>query len=259
MRSLFEVLERGLRRSVSGRAMARGLGLPEKLDLGLAGADRKPCSEFEDAKDMKVRLIAVTPDSERVIEDAGRTCYQSCAKGGPECRRAFIEKVIRNGHHSVLEHAYATFRVTGVSRSFSHQLVRHRLCAFSQQSQRRVSGADVSFVEPPAIAQCPEAHRLFRTAMAAARAVYRELRGLGIVNEDARFVLPNATQTEIVMSANFRELRHIFSVRCDGKAQWEIRAVALQMLSILRQVAPSVFADFVIDEETQTASTDFSS
>ena len=241
---------------MSGRAMARGLGLPEKLDLGLAGADRKPCSEFEDVKDMKVRLIAVTPDSERVIEDAGRTCYQSCAKGGPECRRAFIEKIIRSGHHSVLEHAYAAFRITGVSRSFSHQLVRHRLCAFSQQSQRRVNQADFSFIEPPAIAQHPEAHRVFRAAMAGARAAYRQLRSLGIPNEDARFVLPNATQTEIVVSANFREFRHILSLRCDGKAQWEIRTAALRMLAILKRVAPSVFADFVIDEETQTAATD---
>ena len=205
---------------------------------------------------MQVLLVAITPNPEKVIEDAGRTCYQSRAAGGPGCRRAFIERVIRSGHHSVLEHAYATFRITGVSRSFSHQLVRHRLCAFSQQSQRYVNEEDFSPIEPSAIARYPEAHHLFQTAMAAARAAYRDLRELGVRNEDARFVLPNATQTEMVMSANFREFRHIFPLRCDGKAQWEIRTAALQMLAILKQVAPSVFADFVIDEETQTAGTE---
>ena len=226
---------------------------------GPQAAEQVSCGAFEDEKDMQVRLLAITPDPEKVIEDAGRTCYQSCAKGGPECRRAFVEKIIRSGHHSVLEHAYATFRITGVSRSLSHQLVRHRLCTFSQRSQRRVNEADFSSTEPPAIAQHPEAHRLFQAAMAGARVAYRDLRELDIPDEDARFVLPNATHTEIVMSANFRELRHVFSLRCDGRAQWEIRTVTLQMLAILKQVAPSVFADFVIDEETQTASTDFSS
>ena len=238
------------------RALTCEPGLPEKSGSARSAAEQMRCSEFKDVKDMKVRLISVTPDPEKVIEGAGRTCYQSRSTGEPGCRRAFIGKIIRSGHQSVLEHAYATFRITGVSRSFSHQLVRHRLCAFSQQSQRRVSEGDFGLIEPPAIAQHPEAHRVFQASVAAAKSAYRNLRQLGISKEDARFALPNATQTEIVMSANFREFRHIFSLRCDGKAQWEIRTVALQMLSILKQAAPSVFADFVIDEETQTAATD---
>jgi len=158
-----------------------------------------------------------------------------------------------------LEHAYATFRITGVSRSFTHQLVRHRLCAFSQRSQRYVNEKNFAFVEPGSIREKTQAHKLFEEFMADAKNAYCKLQKLGIKNEEARFVLPNAVQSEIVLSANFRELRHIFCVRCDMHAQWEIREVALQMLRIMKKEASSVFGDFVIDEETATAYTPFSS
>lgn len=206
---------------------------------------------------MHVELIAITPDAEAVIEQAGRTCYRS--RSGPDSKKNFIRKIIENGHHSVLEHAYATFRVTGVSRSFTHQLVRHKLCAFSQRSQRYVNEKNFAFVEPESIAENTEAHRLFEDFMAKAKDAYCKLQKLGIKNEDARFVLPNAVQSEIVISCNFRELRHIFCVRCNRHAQWEIREISLQMLGIMKKEAPSVFEDFVIDEETATARTQFPS
>lgn len=208
---------------------------------------------------MTVELIAITPNAEVVIEKAGRTCYCSTPKAQPAGEKNLIHRIIKNGHHSVLEHASATFRITGVSRSFTHQLVRHRLCAFSQRSQRYVNEKSFAFVEPESIREKTEAHKLFEEFMAEAKKAYCKLQELGIKNEDARFVLPNAVQSEIVLSANFRELRHIFCVRCDRHAQWEIREVALQMLRIMKKEAPSVFGDFVIDEETATAYTPFPS
>ena len=208
---------------------------------------------------MTVELIAITPNAEVVIEKAGRTCYCSTPKAQPAGEKNLTHRIIKNGHHSVLEHASATFRITGVSRSFTHQLVRHRLCAFSQRSQRYVNEKSFAFVEPESIREKTEAHRLFEEFMADATNAYCKLQELGIKNEDARFVLPNAVQSEIVLSANFRELRHIFCVRCDRHAQWEIREVALQMLRIMKKEAPSVFGDFVIDEETATAYTPFPS
>jgi len=204
----------------------------------------------------KVELISITPDCEKVIEQAGRTCYQSGSKIGPCSETGFIRRIIENGHHSCIKHAYATFRVTGVSRSFTHQLVRYRPCTFSQRSQRYVNEG---IVEPKSITDNPKAHRLFENFMAEVKNAYCKLQELGIKNEDARFVLPNAVQSEIVISANFRELRHIFCVRCDRRAQWEIRNVALEMLRIMKKQAPSVFGDFVIDEETATACTQFPS
>lgn len=112
-------------------------------------------------------------------------------------------------------------------------------------------------MEPKSIREIPEAHELLREFMAEAKDVYCKLQELGINNEDARFVLPNAVQSEIVISANFRQLRHIFCVRCDRHAQWEIREVALQMLRIMKKEASSVFGDFEVDEETGTTNTRF--
>ena len=208
---------------------------------------------------MHVELIAITPNAEAVIEKAGRTCYCSIPKAQPASEKNFIYRITKSGHHSVIEHASATFRITGVSRSFTHQLVRHRLCAFSQRSQRYVNEKNFTFVEPESIREKTEAHELFEWFIAEAKSVYCKLQELGTKNEDARFVLPNAVQSEIVISANFRELRHILCVRCDRHAQWEIRNVSLQMLRILKEQAPSVFEDFVIDEETVTAHTPFPS
>ena len=206
---------------------------------------------------MKVELLAITPNSEELIETAGRTCYQSQKRDEHRNRKNFIEGLMKNGHYSVVEHAYATFRISGVSRSATHQLVRHRLCAFSQQSQRYVNEEDFNYVEPESIANNPDAHAIFAEFIGAARRSYKKLQQLGINKQDARFVLPNACESEIILSSNFRELRHIFYLRCNKHAQWEIRNIALDMLGIMKEYVPSVFADFVVDKISGTANTPF--
>jgi thymidylate synthase (FAD) len=201
----------------------------------------------------EVELLAITPDAETLIELAGRTCYLSHDRSEPGSEQKFIGMLLRHGHLSVLEHAYATFRVKGGSRSFTHQIVRHRLASFSQQSQRYVRETDFDYVTPPTIAKNPEAHVRFQEVMDEIRKAYGELQDLGIPKQDARFVLPNAVTSEIVISANLREWRHIFSVRCEPPAQWEIRTICIQMLQQLQKVVPTVFSDFVIDEDKMVA------
>jgi thymidylate synthase (FAD) len=198
---------------------------------------------------MKVELLFITPNAEKLIESAGRTCYLSFGKQGEGTEKAFVKMLIKMGHLSVLEHAYATFRISGVSRAFTHQLVRHRLCSYSQQSQRYVDESNFSYVEPDSIKNNPEAHSLFEDFMDKARKTYSELQKLGIKNEDARFVLPNAVETQIVVTANLREWRHIIELRGEPGAQWEIRRAAVEILKILKKHAPTVFADFEIDEK----------
>ncbi len=201
---------------------------------------------------MKVELLAITPDAEKLIEKAGRTCYLSFDKVNEESHKRFVRMLIKSGHESVLEHAYATFRITGGSRAFTHQIVRHRLCAFSQQSQRYVDEKGFSIITPPSIERNEEAKRIFDDFIKGAKDAYVKLQSLGIKKEDARFVLPNAVESEIVISANFREWRHILRERCGKSAQWEIREVALEMLRILKRHAQTVFEDFEIDEVERT-------
>jgi len=195
----------------------------------------------------------MTPDPERVIELAARTSYKSFDKMGEGSASALIRKLIRSGHESVLEHAYATFRIRGGSRAFTHQLVRHRLASYTQESQRYVDEVGFEYVTPPSIREGQEALRGFREAVEVAREAYGRLRELGVPKQDARFVLPNATTSEIVVSANFREWRHIFELRCHPSAQWEIREICLQILKLLKEKAPSAFEDFRIDEEGNAA------
>jgi len=192
---------------------------------------------------LKVELLFITPDSERLIELAGRVAYQSFHRLKEGSEKEFVRMIRRSGHHSVLEHAYATFRISGISRACSHQLVRHRLCSFTQKSQRYVDEKDFSYVIPPSVEESEEAKKLFEEFMESARNTYVRLKELGIKNEDARYVLPNAAETEIVLTANFRELRHIISLRKDKSAQWEIRKLAHEMLRLLKEHAPSVFED----------------
>lgn len=201
----------------------------------------------------KVVLLSITPNAEKLIEKAGRTCYLSFDRADVESEKKFIRMIVRSGHHSVLEHASATFRIQGGSRSFTHQLVRHRICAFSQQSQRYVNETDFSVVIPDSIKKNSEAKEVFLSFVNHAQNTYSKLQKLGIKKEDARFILPNAIESEIVMTANFRELRHIFKERCNKAAQWEIREIAIEMLKIMKKEAPIVFEDFVINEEAQTA------
>jgi len=197
---------------------------------------------------LEVDLLAITPDAERLIEAAGRTCYDTGGRAGPETSSRFIQMLIARGHLSVLEHASATFRVRGVSRALSHQLVRHRLASYSQRSQRYVEESGFPYVTPPQIAASAAAKKLYEEAIEASRAAYQKLIDLGLSREDARFVLPNACATEIVMTANFREWRHILALRGHPSAQWEFRQLAVAVLKILRQHAPATFDDFEIDE-----------
>jgi len=195
---------------------------------------------------VNVELLCITKNAEELIETAARTCYKSEVG---ENNGKFIKSLIRMRHLSVLEHAYCTFRINGCSRAMTHQLVRHRLMAISQQSQRYVKEEQFDYVVPPAIKnlEVPEgnlsAEDQFKLDMQAIQRMYLKWKGMGIRNEDARFVLPNACQSEIVISFNMREARHIFEVRCDKHAQWEIREVANEMLRVLAKEAPSIFGD----------------
>lgn len=198
---------------------------------------------------MKVELLFITSNAEKLIEAAGRTSYLSFGKQAEGTEREFIRMLVKKGHQPVLEHAYATFRLTGVSRALTHQLVRHRLCSYTQQSQRYVDERNFNYVEPELIRNNPKAHSLFIEFIDQAKKAYLELQKLGIKNEDARFVLPNAVESQIVVTANFREWRHIIELRGNPDAQWEIRKVAIEVLKILKDYAPTVFEDFEIDEE----------
>lgn len=201
---------------------------------------------------IKVELLAITPSSEELIENAGRTAYLSFRSEIQCTSTDFLRMLIQKGHLSVLEHASATFRIKGGSRSFTHQLVRHRLCSFTQQSQRYVNESHFSYVEPDSIKKNSQAHSLFLSFIKKAKKVYVELQDMGIKNEDARFVLPNAVESEIVISANFREWRHIFELRGEPDAQWEIRRIAIDALKILKKHAPTIFEDFEIDKNEMT-------
>jgi thymidylate synthase (FAD) len=195
---------------------------------------------------MKVELIAVTRylrgngTPEELLEHAGRVCYRSEKRGEAG---DFLQARIQEGHESIIEHASVTFEISGISRACSHQLVRHRIASYSQESQRYVDLSDPELVMPPSIAQSPEAMGIWGGLTGRMKEAYRDLRRLGIRKEDSRFLLPNATATRIVVTMNFRELLHFFRVRCDRTAQWEIRALAKEMLKLAYQVAPSVFQD----------------
>lgn len=201
---------------------------------------------------MHVKLIAITqylPDdadrapagSEALLEHAGRVCYRSEAGGTPEATARFIARRVQEGHESIIEHACATFEISGISRACSHQLVRHRLASYSQESQRYVEMSEPEWVVPPQIAGDPEALRIWTDFLETAQTSYRRLRERGIKKEDARFLLPNAAATRLVMTANFRELRHIFRLRVSPQAQWEIRELCVRMLEAVYPYAPSVF------------------
>lgn len=192
---------------------------------------------------MKIELLAITADAEKLIEEAGRTCYQSVAKENQKVG-TLIKALIKSGHESVLEHASATFRIGEVSRALTHQLVRHRLCSYSQQSQRYVNEKQFGYVIPEAILNMEQCLiNDFKKDMSIIQDMYDKWKLRGLKNEDARFVLPNACHTEIVMTANFREWRTIFKLRCDKHAQWEIRAMACEILKELDAQCPNVFGD----------------
>ena len=197
-----------------------------------------------------VRLLQHTPDPERAIAVGARVCYAPVGAAElmegmtDEQIRRVLRTILNSGHLSTLEHASYTFAIDGVSRALTHQLVRHRLASYNQQSQRYVSFAEEPcFVVPPTIDEDPEARAKFETATRAAFAAYRELIESGVAPEDARYLLPNATESKIVVTMNLRELLHFFELRCCKRAQWEIRELALRMLDLAEPTAPYILAD----------------
>jgi len=199
---------------------------------------------------MDVRLLSHTPDPERAIAAAARLCYAPVGAAellqtmDDSAIRRVLKTIITSGHTSALEHASYTFAIDGVSRALTHQLVRHRLASYNQQSQRYVSYAEEPrFICPPAIAADPDALKRFKQANAAAFSAYRELIEAGVAPEDARYLLPNAMETKIVVTMNIRELLHFFELRCCKRAQWEIRDLSLAMLELAEPTAPYIFMD----------------
>lgn len=204
---------------------------------------------------LKVILLRATPDPDEIVALGARLCY---ARADVESLRerveakdqqAFVERVMERGHLSVTEHASFTFAVEGVSRALLAQLTRHRIASFSVQSQRYVSMADgFDYVIPPSISALGEAQEQeFIRQMDQMHAWYcqwqEKLGGAGeSANQDARFVLPSAAATRLVMTMNARELMHFFELRCCNRAQWEIREMAWQMLALCREAAPALFA-----------------
>ncbi|MCQ5374990.1 MAG: FAD-dependent thymidylate synthase [Methanomassiliicoccales archaeon] len=195
---------------------------------------------------MRVKLLSYTKDAEKLCAAAAQSCYSEKpaselltdiddARSGK-----IISKVVGMGHHSVIEHACYTFSVEGVSRALTHQLVRHRIASYSQQSQRYVSMDHAYYVIPPSIEKDREMASEFKRLMDEIWKVYRRLSEKVDV-EDARYVLPNACATNITVTMNARELLHFFSLRCCNRAQWEIREVADKMLAEVKRVSPAIF------------------
>lgn len=196
---------------------------------------------------MKVSLVGYTPEPERLVAAAARLCHADAppeellARMDPDEIRAFLEKLTRLGHLSVFEHASFTFAVSGVSRALTHELVRHRIASYTQRSQRYLNETGFRYVTPPTIAAHPEGAAIFDEAMSHLERGYARLLALGIPREDARFVLPNACASQLVVTMNARSLRNFFALRCCSRAQWEIRALAREMLAKVREVAPGLF------------------
>ncbi|MDN5364315.1 MAG: thymidylate synthase [Eubacteriales bacterium] len=195
---------------------------------------------------MHVCLINHTPEPEKTIAAAARLCYSSVGADElmdeltAEKISSLLEKLTAKGHHSPLEHASFTFAIQGVSRALTHQLVRHRIASYSQQSQRYVREDNFDYVVPPSIAANEKAKEIFERLMMEIRDAYRQL-AAEVPVEDARYVLPNACETKIVCTFNARSLINFFRHRLCRRAQWEIRLLAEKMLAEVRKVAPTVF------------------
>ncbi|HUS91950.1 MAG TPA: FAD-dependent thymidylate synthase [Phycisphaerae bacterium] len=207
----------------------------------------------------KVTLVRHTPDAARLLAAAAKLCYASDTEGlfeqqdGDDAER-FVRLLREMGHLSPVEHATFTFFIEGVSRAMTHQLVRHRLASYSQRSQRYVGHGEFDYVVPPALegktvrvdGEAIDAVEYFRRTMETIAERYRRLaEALGAPgeagNQDARYVLPNACETKILVTMNARELLHFFEERLCLRAQWEIRGVAQQMLLQMREHLPAVF------------------
>ncbi|WP_077041349.1 FAD-dependent thymidylate synthase [Rhodococcus sp. MTM3W5.2] len=229
------------------------------------------------AVSLKVQLIAKTEfappadvpwetdadGGEALVEFAGRACYQSWSKPNPRTatNAGYLRHLLEVGHLSVLEHGSVSFYVTGISRSCTHELIRHRHLSYSQLSQRSVTERDANVVVPPAVVGDPELEALFIAATDASRAAYVELlealeaKLAHVPNgslrarqarQAARSVLPNATETRVVVTGNYRAWRHFIAMRASEHADVEIRSLAIECLRQLTEAAPNVFGDFEI-------------
>jgi thymidylate synthase (FAD) len=196
---------------------------------------------------------------EFLAEAAGRICYMSFAKPRPGGNKAYLDHILEVGHGSVLEHAVWNFVFCGVSRSLTHELIRHRHFGYSQLSQRYVDESVAEYVEPDAIAADPEAHRIWLEAIAQSHQAYVQLvqklqehfkdepdktLRRKLARQAARSVLPNATETKIFVTGNARALRHFIEMRGSRHAEIEIRKLAVQVLQLLQQEAPHLFSDY---------------
>ncbi len=200
---------------------------------------------------LKVKLISYTQDSEETVTAAIRQCYSSVGaeqlvkKIDQQTQKRLIKLVMASGHTSTIEHASFTFAIEGISRACSHQLVRHRIASFSQQSQRYVSleKEEMTYIIPPKISHSKGKKERFEKLMNRVEENYRKLIKAGVAPEDARFILPNATETKIVVTMNARSLTNFFRLRTCTRAQWEIRALAYAMMRLVKKVAPLLFAN----------------
>ncbi len=211
---------------------------------------------------MKVTLLNYTPDGEKTVAAAAKLCYASAdidtvMEGlTPEKTEKFLEMLASLGHESPIEHITFTFGIEGVSRALLAQITRHRIASFSVQSQRYVKENIFSFVTPPAIAEDAVALAKYEKTMQDIFAAYQDLAAtleqkyIGQMDakaaekkaiEDARFVLPNACATKMIMTMNARSLLNFFRLRCCNRAQWEIRELATQMCALVKEVAPTIF------------------
>lgn len=221
---------------------------------------------------MKVILLEHTPDPERLAATAAKLCYSSSDIGSlregltDDKIEGFIDMLVSIGHESVMEHVSFTFGIEGISRACSHQLVRHRIASYSQKSQRYVNEDGFEFITPPDIEADVEAKAEFDSAIYTISETYDRLvdiltknhaekfmaegmdeksalsKAKKLANEDARFILPNACETKIVVTMNVRSLFNFFRHRCCNRAQWEIRAIANEMLKLCLEAAPHIFA-----------------
>ena len=195
---------------------------------------------------MIVKLLAHTKDADKICASAGNSCYSEkpsyeLMEDGEDPGRV-LSKIVGMGHHSVVEHAVFTFSVEGVSRALTHQLVRHRIASFSQQSQRYVPLKEPTYVIPETIKADPDSLKAYEDMMDTIWDTYRKLSDR-VPPEDARYVLPNGCTTNITITMNARELLHFFALRCCERAQWEIREMADRMLRICTEVSPVIFGN----------------
>ena len=184
---------------------------------------------------LKVKLLRYTTDPVDAIEEAASTCYDSEPTGGKIMKHCY-----KSGHHSVIEFADFTFKISGVSRALTHQLVRHRLASYAQRSQRYCKETGFEFVTPPSIENNPEAAALYLETMEYITNAYAKLLAMQIPGEDARMVLPNACCTEICVKMNLRTFINFCNERLCSCAQWEIRRMAKQMVKEVLKVAPDL-------------------